>query len=119
MNAYAQTLQPVAAATDWTSVVIVVVVIALIVAAVLLHRRFPAQASKADLAVKTEAVKVLGEIRDHFKSAPAVPSAPPAPADAPPPAAPAGKNGVAGTLTLTVTGDPKADLAAFQTAYFS
>ena len=115
-------LPTVAQPTDWSSVVIVVVVLALIVAAVLLHRRFPAQAAKADLAVKTEAVKVLGEIRDHFKSAPATPAAGPtgAPAspDAPPPA-PAGKNGVAGVLTLPVTGDPKADLAAFQAAYFS
>jgi hypothetical protein len=36
------------------------------------------------------------------------------------PAAPAtaGKNGVAGVMTLTVTGNPKADLDAFNAAYF-
>jgi hypothetical protein len=30
-----------------------------------------------------------------------------------------GKNGVAGVLTVTVTGDPKVDLPAISAAYFS
>ena len=121
--AKAQALAPVTAAgSDWTGLIIIAVIVLLVAVVIVIHRRFPTQASQADAAVKAETLKVAGEIRDHLKAlvekAPAAPTPAPAPVE-PTPTQPAGKNGVAGVLSLTVTGDPKADLAAFQAAYFS
>lgn len=96
------------------SFLIFIVVIALIIGAgIYLHRRFPSQSDKAAAETAAGIHALLQKLDQKTALAPA-------PADAPAaPAAPAGKNGVAGALTVQVTGDPKVDMPAINAAYFS
>jgi hypothetical protein len=126
MNAYAQTLAPATTSGGfdlWTLGAILLVVAA-IAAFVWYRRKNPAGAAAlastglADL--KATGEKIVSAIENHTKAvAPTATVYPVTPAVPASPAAPPGKNGVAGVLTLNVTGDPKADLEAFTAAYYS
>lgn len=124
--AIAADLPTAATPTDWSLYGFILVAVALVALVVWLHHRFPSEAAKADIAVKTDAAAATRRVADalealfhkHTTAPPAAPTAGPAPAEAIP-AQPAGKNGEAGLFSVQVTGDPKADLAAIQAQYFS
>lgn len=118
MNAYAQTLQAAPPPTDFTAVIVFFAVVALVVLGVYLHRRFPSETAKAEAQGKAELAKALGDLRVTLATKladktgptedPAIPVLTPTP----------GKQGQPGPLTVQCTGDPKADNAAWQAAYF-
>lgn len=118
-----QSLAPVAvtgppAPTGWSfpwwgwPVAGVVVAVALFLA---LRKWWPAAAAKVQASASTDAAalgKVIADALAHAKANP-----PAAVVAEPAPAAAAGKQGVPGVFTATVTGDPKVDLPALTAAY--
>jgi len=128
MNAYAQTLAPVAAASStfdpWMFGAILVVVLA-VVAFVWYHKKNPTGAAAltatagADLkAVGSDIATELSKLRGAVEAHMAVTAAGPAAAEPATPAPAPGKNGTPGPLTLQLTGDPATDAKAFNAAYF-
>lgn len=121
-DAFAQTLTAAAPPADFTWLWIALAFAVFVGIAIYLHRRFPTQAAKTDAAVRSESVKLLAEIRDKIVGALAVPPRhdvdAPASEPAPTVTVSAGKSGQAGPLTIQCSGDPAADIKAFNAAYF-
>lgn len=129
-------LTPAAPPADWAFYGALAVIALLGVGLVWLWRHHPgavataqADAAKAVAAAKVGAAdltalgdRIVKAIQEHAAavSAGASGTATAAPADAPATVTPpAGKQGVAGVLSVQVTGDPKVDLPAITAAYLS
>jgi hypothetical protein len=122
VTAVAQTLQPVVAAdggTNWTLIAIGVLIAVAVVGFIYLKREDPAAltsvttTANADLAsVRAELTKLSAAITQHTVAVTAA-----TPGAVVPPVV-VGKNGVAGTFTIEVTGTPATDMAAINAKYF-
>lgn len=124
-DARAADLPTASTPADWSLYGFILVVVALAGLVIWLHHRFPSQAAKADIAVKTDAAAATHRVADALEAlfhkhaaAPAAPAADATPAPEPAAPAPPGKLGQPGRIVLDVSGDPKVDTAAWQAAYF-
>jgi len=122
MIAYAETLTPVAqSSSDWSWLIVLAIIAAAATILIYAHRRWPSQSAKVETQAKADLAKALGDLRVWLATrladkTGATEEAPAEPAPAPPVP---GKQGQPGPLTIQCTGDPKADNAAWQSAYFS
>ena len=122
MPALAQALQPVVAAdsgTNWALILVAVAIVIGVCVIIYLKRNDPAAltsittTANADMtAVRTELAKLTSAITQHTAAVAAA-----TPGAVVPPVI-VGKNGVAGTFTIEVTGTPATDMAAINAKYF-